>query len=421
MAGAPGRRRARRALVGSLLALGVAAAAAPAGAQVAPGPPPPAPPVGDPATPPTAPADGAGLLPGLDSRLVGVPLEYGPSSDEVVALQEAEARLAALTQEQTDLHARQVDIDQRIAVLDEMQRQAVVELEAAESERRRLTALVYAKGGTAWQAAALLQTEDAMEAERVSQLGEDFSTALRAAILRSKIARRRASAEAARLAVERVAVDERLVAVEEVELPDATREVAVLRVQSASSVAGGEVAGLDIPLATLDAYLRAQGTLALERPECGLEWWMLAGIGRVESNHGRYGGTQLGANGDTAPRIIGIPLDGRPGVATIADSDGGMWDGDPVFDHAVGPMQFIPGTWRRYAADGNGDGTQDPHNVYDVAVAAGRYLCNAAGHLGDDGTLTSAYLSYNHSDTYAAHVLYLAREYESIGLPKAVG
>jgi membrane-bound lytic murein transglycosylase B len=251
----------------------------------------------------------------------------------------------------------------------------------------------------------------------VAQLGEDFSTALRGAILRAKIARRRASAEAARLALERVSVGERLIAVEEVELPDAAREAAVLRVSAASSVAGAEVVELSIPLATLDAYLRAEATLSLERSECGVAWWMLAGIGRVESNHGRFGGAQLVANGDTAPHIVGIPLDGRPGVAAIGDSDAGLWDGDLEWDRAVGPMQFIPGTWRRYTADGNGDGTQDPHNVYDVAVAAGRYLCNAVGHLDDDATLTRAYLSYNHSDTYAANVLYLAREYEATGIP----
>ena len=388
----------------------IGAPAAPTGTQVAPAGP----------MPPVAPPDGAGLLPGLDPRLVGVALEYGPSSADVLALQDAETRLTALTQEQAALHLRQADIDQRVVVLGDLQRQAVADLAAAESDRRRLTALVYSKGNSAWQAAALLQTEDAMQAARVSQLGEDFSTALRGAILRAKIARRRASAEAARLALERVSVDERLVAVEQVELPSATRDVAVLRVNAASSVAGGAVAGLGIPLATLDAYLRAQGTLATEQPECGLEWWMLAGIGRVESNHGRYGGTQLGANGDTAPHIVGIPLDGAPGIAALPDSDGGLWDDDPVWDRAMGPMQFIPGTWRRYAADGNSDGRQDPHNVYDVAVAAGRYLCNAAGHLGDDASLTQSYLSYNHSDAYAAHVLELAREYQAIGLPKPV-
>ena len=100
-----------------------------------------------------------------------------------------------------------MDLANRIAVLDEMQRQAIAELEVAEADRRRLTALVYSKGNSAWQAAALLQTDDAMEAAPVNQLGKDFSTALRAAILRAKIARRRASAEAARLAIERVEVD----------------------------------------------------------------------------------------------------------------------------------------------------------------------------------------------------------------------
>jgi membrane-bound lytic murein transglycosylase B len=264
----------------------------------------------------------------------------------------------------------------------------------------------------------LLQTEDVMEAARVNQLGEDFSTALRAAILRAKIARRRASAESARLALERVEVDERVATVQQDELPDAHRDVAVLRVHAASSVAGGEIAGLGIPLATLDAYLRAEGTLLFERSGCGIRWWMLAGIGRVESNHGRYGGAQLGANGDTVPRIVGIPLDGAPGVAAIGDSDGGLLDGDAGWDRAVGPMQFIPSTWRRYAADGNGDGRTDPHNVYDAALGAGRYLCTAAGHMGDDASLTRAYLSYNHSDAYAANVLYLAREYEHTGLPK---
>jgi membrane-bound lytic murein transglycosylase B len=374
--------------------------------------------VPDAGTPPTAPAEGAGLLPGLDARLVGVPLEYGPSSRDVQALKDAEARLAALIEEQAALQVRQLDLANRIAVLDELQRQAIAELEVAEADRRRLTALIYSKGGTAWQAAALLQTEDVMEAARVNQLGEDFSTALRAAILRAKIARRRASAESARLALERVEVDERLATVQQDELPDAHRDVAVLRVHAASSVAGGEVAGLGIPLATLDAYLRAEGTLLFERSGCGIRWWMLAGIGRVESNHGRYGGAQLGANGDTVPRIVGIPLDGAPGVAAIGDSDGGLLDGDAGWDRAVGPMQFIPSTWRRYAADGNGDGRTDPHNVYDAALGAGRYLCTAAGHMGDDASLTRAYLSYNHSDAYAANVLYLAREYEHTGLPK---
>jgi membrane-bound lytic murein transglycosylase B len=370
--------------------------------------------------PPVAPAEGGGLLPGLDPRLVGVELVYGPSSTEVQALDDAQTRLTALVAEQSNLHARLVTIDARVVELDQIQRQAIADLEAAESDRRRLTALVYSKGDTAWQAAALLQTEDAMDVQRVSHLGSDFSAALHDAMVRARIARRRASAESAALAVERVTDTARLQQVEEVELPATTREVATLSVHAASSVAGGAIAGLGIPLATMDAYLRAESIMAGERPECGVQWWMLAGIGRVESNHGRYGGTQIGANGGTEPHIIGIPLDGSPGIGSIADSDGGQWDGDPVWDHAMGPMQFIPGTWRRYEADGNGDAVTDPHNVYDASLGAARYLCNAAGHLGDDASLTRAYLAYNDSDAYAARVLELARAYQATGIPKPV-
>ena len=322
-------------------------------------------------TPSVAPAEGAGLLPGLDPRLVGVALEYGTAARDVKALADAEAALGALVAEVAALQARVVSIDARLAQLDEVQREAAAELVRAEADLRRLGALVYSKGGTAWQAEALLQADNVMDAQRVRQLGSDLSGALRDAMDRAELARSRATSETARLAGVRVTVQARLEVVEQYERPSAERAVARLRVQAAASVAGGAVAGLGIPLAALDAYLRAEGALALERPSCGIRWWMLAGIGRIESNHGRYGGAQLVANGNTAPRIVGIALDGSPGVAAIADSDGGRWDDDSVWDRAVGPMQFIPGTWRRYQVDGNGDGVSDPNNVYDAAYGAG--------------------------------------------------
>ena len=109
---------------------------------------------------------------------------------------------------------------------------------------------------------------------------------------------------------------------------------------------------------------------------------MLAGIGRIESNHGLFGGsvTRFSAAGTVSPRITGPPLDGN-GVASIADSDGGRWDGDVTWDRAVGPMQFIPTTWRSLGRDGNGDRIADPNNLFDAAVSAAGYLC-----LGGDGT-----------------------------------
>lgn len=372
-------------------------------------------------TPSVAPADGAGLLPGLDARLVGVALEYGTAAQDVKALADAEATLAALVAETAALQARVVSVDARLTQLDQVQREAAAELVRAEADLRRLGALVYSKGGTAWQAEALLQADNVMDAQRVRQLGSDLSGALRDAMDRAELARSRATSETARLAGVRVTVQARLEAIDQYERPSAERAVARLRVQAAASVAGGAVAGLGIPLATLDAYLRAEGALTLERPSCGIRWWMLAGIGRIESNHGRYGGTQLVANGNTAPRIVGIALDGSPGVAAISDSDGGQWDGDSVWDRAVGPMQFIPGTWRRYQVDGNGDGASDPNNVYDAAYGAGRYLCTAAGQMNSDAALRRAYLAYNHSNEYASNVLANARGYEATGIPKPVG
>ena len=57
--------------------------------------------------------------------------------------------------------------------------------------------------------------------------------------------------------------------------------------------------------------------------------------------------------------IIGLPLDGSHGVKRIEDTDDGRLDGDPVFDRAIGPLQFIPTTWEDWASDADGDGVAD--------------------------------------------------------------
>ncbi|HEX6198241.1 MAG TPA: PASTA domain-containing protein [Jiangellaceae bacterium] len=158
-----------------------------------------------------------------------------------------------------------------------------------------------------------------------------------------------------------------------------------------------------IPAMVLAAYQAAAERLASEDPSCGLRWQVLAGIGKVESSHARGG--QLNAAGVTVPAIIGPVLNGGPGVAAISDSDDGAWDGDVVWDRAVGPMQFIPGTWRGFGADADGDGVSDPHNVWDATLAAGRYLCAGGGDLRTEAGLRAALYRYNHSASYVNHVL----------------
>ena len=170
------------------------------------------------------------------------------------------------------------------------------------------------------------------------------------------------------------------------------------------------VVGEDFALVALDAYWKAAQTMAGDDPDCGIAWWALAGITRSESRHGTYGGAHLLANGDVDRVIVGIPLDGTNNTAVIPDSDGGQYDGDPVYDRAVGPMQFIPSTWRRWARDGNGDRVQDPNNIYDAASAAAHYLC-ASGPMRTDDEMRRGFLSYNHSDSYATTVLNYAKGY----------
>jgi hypothetical protein len=169
-----------------------------------------------------------------------------------------------------------------------------------------------------------------------------------------------------------------------------------------------------IPALTLRAYREAAAWAAGFDPDCRLSWTVLAGIGRIESNHGLFGGpaTRFSAAGTVSPRITGPPLDGR-GVARIPDSDGGRWDGDTTWDRAVGPMQFIPTTWRSLGRDGNADRVADPNNLFDAAVSAAGYLClGGGGDLGEPARLRQAIHAYNHSWPYVDAVLGWARLYQ---------
>jgi membrane-bound lytic murein transglycosylase B len=181
----------------------------------------------------------------------------------------------------------------------------------------------------------------------------------------------------------------------------------------AAARATATVSGSDLTLVALDAYLRAALEVNAEDPGCRLPWWLLAGIGRVESGHGTFADSVLDPAGTARPRIVGIALDGSNGTAVIGDTDGGRLDGDAVSDRAVGPMQFIPSTWARYASDGNGDGVVDPQNVYDGARAAGRYLCTAARPLDVEANRARAVHAYNHSQAYVDTVLGFAAEYQA--------
>lgn len=166
-----------------------------------------------------------------------------------------------------------------------------------------------------------------------------------------------------------------------------------------------------IPAAAMSGYKRAEELLNKAVPSCNLSWTLLAGIGRVESNHGRIHGNSLTDEGTATPGIYGVPLDGSDGVAKIADTDNGKYDKDTVHDRAVGPMQFIPETWEMVAVDANNDGKKDPQNITDAATAAGIYLCSGDADVSTDAGANEAVHRYNHSDEYVKLVLSIAEKY----------
>src|SRR5687767_11524722 len=79
----------------------------------------------------------------------------------------------------------------------------------------------------------------------------------------------------------------------------------------------------DVPEAALRAYRRAEKAMATADPDCDISWTLLAAIGRVETNHGRFGGAELGSDGISRPEIRGPQLDGAGPFAAIQDSDNG--------------------------------------------------------------------------------------------------
>lgn len=145
-----------------------------------------------------------------------------------------------------------------------------------------------------------------------------------------------------------------------------------------------------IPERALRSYAGAALAAQRDDPQCHLGWTTLAGLGDVESGHGTHGGSALGEDGTARPAIFGPRLD----------------DGT----RAMGPLQFIPSTWGRWGADGDGDGSADPQNLDDAALAAAHYLCSY-GDLSSGAGWRRAVFAYNHLDSYVAAVLERADAY----------
>jgi len=178
---------------------------------------------------------------------------------------------------------------------------------------------------------------------------------------------------------------------------------------------------LGIPTMALAAYRNAERMMAGADPGCGISWNLLAGIGRIESQHANGGATD--SRGTAIRPIYGPTLDGTlPGNEVVTQSVAG---GRVSYARAMGPMQFLPGTWAHYASDGDGDGVADPQNLYDATLAAARYLCSGGLNLRDESQVLSSILRYNNSMPYAQNVLGWAAAYATgvvpVDLPPLTG
>lgn len=166
---------------------------------------------------------------------------------------------------------------------------------------------------------------------------------------------------------------------------------------ASGTVADASATGL--PAELVDAYTLA---VAASPGACHLSVSLLAAIGQVESRN--LAGRSIDASHRVVPAILGPVLDGH-GYQPIKDTDAGTWDHNVVWDRALGPLQFLPASWRVVGLDLDGDGLRDPQNVYDAAGAAMVYLCAGGRDLGTTDGLREAVLAYNNSVGYLEQVL----------------
>jgi hypothetical protein len=140
--------------------------------------------------------------------------------------------------------------------------------------------------------------------------------------------------------------------------------------QSPTGDSASVLARQDIP----PQYLRLYEEAA---EHYGLDWAILAGIGKVECDHGR----------DPDPSC--------DQVGSVNSAGAG------------GPMQFITATWAQYGVDGDGDGTVNRWDPADAVYSAANYM-KASGAPSD---YRRAIYAYNKAGWYVKEVEMWASRY----------
>lgn len=195
-------------------------------------------------------------------------------------------------------------------------------------------------------------------------------------------------------------------------IPVGVTMLVALTVAGASPAAPAAAVATAVGIPPIMAFAYQQAAQLAQVDGCRLRWTVLAAIGRIESGHAA--GRAINPTGDITPSILGPVLDGN-GFAAIPDTDNARWDGNPIWDRAVGPMQFIPSSWTIFGRDGNNDGRIDPNNAYDATLAAAAHLCGPGPNdLTEPARLHAAIYGYNHDQSYVEAVLTQAARYDQL-------
>lgn len=166
-----------------------------------------------------------------------------------------------------------------------------------------------------------------------------------------------------------------------------------------------------IPARALQGYAEAALAEGQTDPGCHLAWNTLAGVGDIESGHGTHGGAHIDpATGNVVGTILGPALDGAGGTQAIPNTDPAL-DGPGPWARAVGPLQFLPSTWKDYGISATAGKTPNPNNVDDAALTAAHYLCAAGGDLSKAAGWTKAIEAFNHDSSYLDEVRDAANQY----------
>lgn len=171
---------------------------------------------------------------------------------------------------------------------------------------------------------------------------------------------------------------------------------AVLATDGGQERAAGIGAGaqLDIPPRAMAAYAHASESITNARFRgCQIPWWVLAAVGKIETNHGRYDGDGKVRNIDERTGRVEPPIVNAIGAA--------------------GPMQFLVATWNWIVKPNRelfDDSTPDIQDIDDAALGTALLLCTSAGVANPDlsdiesAPFHDAVFAYNHAEWYVDDV-----------------